>query len=70
MRVMTAEYCRDMDGGELRRGDRAVCLALPERQPVLVRIMETFRDGSVKAYNGRIEAIVPGESCILEAHGN
>lgn len=63
--IMTA-YCTDMDGGEIHKGDRALCLALPERQPVLVRITEILEGGRVKADNGQITAIVPGESCILQ----
>ncbi len=66
MREMTAVYCTDMDGGKLHRGDRALCMALPERQPVLVRITEILDGGKVKADNGHITAIVPGDSCILQ----
>lgn len=55
-----------MDGGELHMGDQVVCLALPERQPVLARIVEIFGDGRVLADNGLITAIVPGESCMLQ----
>lgn len=58
-------YCRDMDGTVIHAGDSAVCLALPERQPCLVRILKITSLNSVEVSNGRVEMRVPSESCIL-----
>lgn len=60
--------CRDMDGAMILRGDRAICFALPERQPCIVRILEILDSGRVRATNGRMESVVPSDSCILQAH--
>lgn len=60
-------YCRDMDGSVIHAGDEAVCLALPEKQPCLVRIVKITSLNSVEVDNGRVEMRVPSESCILRA---
>ena len=68
MRDHKSICCRDMDGAMILRGDRAICFALPEKQPCIVRILEILDSGRVRATNGRMESVVPSESCILQAH--
>lgn len=60
--------CRDMDGMTILRGDRAICFALPEKQPCIVRILDILDSGRVRATNGRLESVVPADSCILQSH--
>ena len=63
--VASSLKCRDANGRPIHAGDKAVCLALPERQPCLVEILKVTSLNSVEVSNGRIELRVPSESCVV-----
>lgn len=56
--------CRGMDGRDMFAGDKAVCLALPKKEPALVVIRAITEDGKAVVWNGRIERAVDPEACI------
>lgn len=60
--------CVDMDGEIIRAGDRAICLALPEKQPCVVEILEVTGPGRLRVSNGRVFDGIASMSCILQAH--
>ena len=60
--------CVDMDGEVIRAGDRAICLALPEKQPCVVKVLEVTPQGKLKVSNGRVFDGISGAACILQAH--
>ena len=55
-----------MEGHAVHEGDRAVCLALPESEPCVVRVIAILGSGRVRVTNGRTDREVPTDSCILQ----